>query len=214
MVGQDMMVIVGTSILLAYCSLLVELTVMRVPSVASSASIWSPKDSVLAHHSSRYRRIFFLSKPRKLLLFLPMPVIYAAFCFPIFTLIVGPDPIGDYLFDPTSVSVGLGILAIVVGRSISFVYLTSMRQPDSHTVDAPHLRTGGPFRWSRNPGLVGMYIFVVGVWLMVPSAAMLSGMVVYVLYMDFKVRIEEDFLQHAFGNRYVDYRAKTGRYIR
>jgi protein-S-isoprenylcysteine O-methyltransferase Ste14 len=32
--------------------------------------------------------------------------------------------------------------------------------------------------------------------------------------MDFKIRMEEDFLQHKFGQPYLDYCARTGRYLR
>jgi protein-S-isoprenylcysteine O-methyltransferase Ste14 len=58
-----------------------------------------------------------------------------------------------------------------------------------------------------------MYMFVSGLWLAAPSVAMLCGMAVYVVHMDFKVRMEEDYLGNTIGEPYRSYQQRTPRYL-
>ena len=198
----------------SYASLLLELTALHVPSVVSSLSLWSPTPSLVAMHSAKYRRLFLLSKPKKLLLFGPALVtVYAVFLYPLLGAWVRYDLIGDYLFAPTVATDTAGIGMIVLGRSIALASAIAIRRGNGQRGESFRLQTSGPFRWSRNPGLVGMYVFVAGLWLIVPSSTLLAGITGYVIYMDFKVRMEEDFLEHKFGALYAAYRLRTGRYL-
>ena len=201
-------------ILAAYLSVLFELTVLHVPSVASSLRIWSPRDAWVATHSDRYRRLFDLPKAKKLaLFFLPLAIVYAVYAYPLVVAWVGPDPLGDYAFGPSAATDVAAVALILAGRAISLTSALTIRRLNAQAGGSFHLHTSGPFRWSRNPGLIGMYLFALGLWLIAPSARMLAGIVVYATYMHFKVRIEEDFLAHKFGAQYADYRLRTGRYL-
>ena len=206
----------GTTVILAaYASLLLELTLVHVRSTASSLQLWAPDAELVGTYSPRYRRLFALGRPTKALLFIaPLLVVYATFLYPLVVVVVaGRDPIGDYLFTPSPglTTVGLGLL--LVGRGIAVVSALSIRRHNAQSGDSFRLHTAGLFRWSRNPGLLGMYLFIGGIWLTMPSALMLAGMLFYVLYMHFKVRMEEDFLANRFGEPYLAYRAKTRRYV-
>jgi protein-S-isoprenylcysteine O-methyltransferase Ste14 len=201
-------------ILAAYASLLAELTIFRVPSVASSLAIWSPQRALVAMYSARYRRFFALARSRKLLLFVvPLLVVYAVYLYPLLVIAVGPDLLRDYLFTPTP-TVDVGATALILsGRLIAITAALTIRQHNDQTGKSFYLHTSGVFRLSRNPGLVGMYLFMAGIWLTMPSATMLAGIFVYVAYMHFKVLMEEDFLENKFGAPYMTYQAKTARYI-
>lgn len=201
-------------IVAAYASLLVELAVLRVPSVASSLSIWRRKDALVAAFSAPYRRLFDLAKPWKLLLLgVPLLVVYAVYLYPLLNIVAGPDLLGDYLFaSPRALEI-LGILSIAFGRTLSVLTAWELRQRRTGGGASSALHTSGVFRWSRNPGLVGMYAFCGGIWLTMPSAALLAGILVYIVYMDLKVRMEEDYLKNTFGAEYMGYRSRTGRYI-
>lgn len=202
------------AILAAYGSLLVELTVFRVPSVASSVNIWAPTTTLLSGYSPAYQRFFRLAKPLKLLIFMaPLSVVYGIYLYPLLVIFVGPDLLNDYLFAPTPPSGAGGIALMLVGRATALSSVMTIRQRNRQQGESFHLHTTGPFRWSRNPGLVGMYLFVAGVWVTMPSAIMLAGIVLYVAHMGFKVRMEEDFLSNKFGEEYADYRLRTGRYL-
>ena len=106
-----------------------------------------------------------------------------------------------------------GVVLIVLGRIVTLYSVLTIRSGNRQREESFLLHTTGLFRWSRNPGLVGMYLFIVGLWLAMPSLAMAGGIVVYVVYMDFKVHMEEDFLLNQFGQEYANYRNRTGRYL-
>jgi protein-S-isoprenylcysteine O-methyltransferase Ste14 len=188
--------------------------VLRVPSVASSLNIWLRRQSLVTGYSARDRRLFDLAWPWKLLLFgVPLLVVYAVYAYPLLIVVAGPDLLDDYLFTPTPILESWGILLIVAGRLLALATAIKLRQRRSREADSSSLHTSGVFRWSRNPGLVGMYVFCCGVWLTMPSATLLAGILVYIAYMDLKVRMEEDYLRNAFGTAYAGYQLRTGRYI-
>jgi protein-S-isoprenylcysteine O-methyltransferase Ste14 len=206
---------VAAVVLAAYLSLIVELTALRVTSVASSLNIWVATPALVASYSPRYRKYFALSKPVKLLLFVvPLLVVYAVYVYPLAVIALGPDLLDDYVFAPTHVTDSAAVVLILVGRVIAVATVLAIRRDDRRSPEPFPLQTSGVFGWSRNPGLVGMYLFVAGLWLTTPSATMMLGIGLYVAHMDVKVRMEEDFLKHTFGRRYIDYTFKTGRYFR
>jgi len=76
-----------------------------------------------------------------------------------------------------------------------------------------HLHTTNKFGVIRNPGLVGLYIFMLGLWLLLPSIYFLVGILIYMAHMHFKVLMEEDFLSNHYGVAYRQYFQKTKRYL-
>ena len=76
-----------------------------------------------------------------------------------------------------------------------------------------HLMTDGPYRLSRNPMLSGTYIYYAGVvlalwhwWPLVIFAAVAVVMMLQVLS-------EEKRLEADFGEEYLEYKKRTGRFI-
>jgi protein-S-isoprenylcysteine O-methyltransferase Ste14 len=204
---------VVAAVLIAYASLVVELAVLRVSSVASSLNILRADAFVVAGYSEKYRKILARGKAMKLLLSAPLVVVYALYAYPLVVIALGPDPLGDYVFSPGPAAGWAGIGLIVFGRGLAVAAALSLRRHARSSLVPLALEVSGPFRWSRNPGLVGMYAFVVGMWLTMPSAGLAAAIVVYVVHMDVKVRMEEDFLTNTFGRSYADYRMRTGRYL-
>ncbi len=76
-----------------------------------------------------------------------------------------------------------------------------------------HLMTDGPYRFSRNPMLSGTYLYyagiVVGLW---NWRALLVFAAVACLMM-LQVRSEEKRLEADFGDEYLEYKKRTGRFI-
>lgn len=203
---------VAAIVLIAYASLAIELAVLRVGSVVSSASIWKAQAPLVSTFSRKYRRLFALGKPAKALLAAPLLVVYAVYAYPLLVIGLGPDPLGDYLFTPTAVAESAAIALTTAGRAVALAAALTLRDRHGFAGAPTGLEGSGPFRWSRNPGLVGMYVFVGGMWLAMPSASLAAGIAIYAAYMHVKVRMEEDFLANKFGRRYAEYRLKTGRY--
>ena len=204
---------VAVALVAAYLSLALELTVLHVPSVASSRGIWASRAELVDGYSASFRRIFAWPRPLKLLVLgVPLLIVYALYAYPLASLWLGADLLSDYLFAPRIATDLFGVALVAVGRTIALTSVLTLRRNEQRG-DSFRLNVTGPFRWSRNPGLVGMYVFVAGLWLITPSTTMLLGIVLYMLYMDFKVRMEEDFLANKFGNAYAEYRLRTGRYL-
>ena len=76
-----------------------------------------------------------------------------------------------------------------------------------------HLMTDGPYKMSRNPMLLGTYLYYAGVvvalwtwWALLVFAAVAGLMML-------QVRSEEKRLEADFGEEYLEYKKRTGRFI-
>ena len=75
------------------------------------------------------------------------------------------------------------------------------------------LMTDGPYRLSRNPMLSGTYLYYIGVvlafwnWWALLVFAIVAGLMVL------QVRSEEKRLEADFGEEYLEYKKRTGRFI-
>ena len=77
-----------------------------------------------------------------------------------------------------------------------------------------HLMTGGPYAFSRNPMLLGIYIYDIGVMLWLWSAWPLLVFALEVLLLTLQVRAEEKRLEKDFGQEYLAYKNRVARYFR
>jgi protein-S-isoprenylcysteine O-methyltransferase Ste14 len=205
--------IVRLLIFAAYVSILIELTMLHVSSVASFRSIWAADDNITMWYSQKYVRLFRLGKLMKLTLFLPpLLAVYAVFLFPIPIVFLDVQPPLGFVFEPHLATNWVAFALIVAGRAITLISVVSMLREET-SPDLWALNTSGLFRYSRNPGLAGMFIMFVGFWVLLPSSIFLAGILIYFAYMDFKVRMEEDFLTNRFGVKFQTYREKTSRYL-
>ncbi|MBP5687958.1 MAG: isoprenylcysteine carboxylmethyltransferase family protein [Muribaculaceae bacterium] len=76
-----------------------------------------------------------------------------------------------------------------------------------------HLMTDGPYRFSRNPMLVGIYIYDIGVMLWLLSWWALLVFAVQVVFLTIQVRSEEKRLEADFGEEYRAYKKQVPRYF-
>ena len=76
-----------------------------------------------------------------------------------------------------------------------------------------HLMTDGPYKWSRNPMLSGTYLYYTGILIALWSWWALLVFVIIAAVMMLQVRSEEKRLEADFGQEYLDYKNKTGRFI-
>ncbi len=75
-----------------------------------------------------------------------------------------------------------------------------------------HLMTGGVYRICRNPMLLGTFLYLAGIVLLLLSWQSAVVWVVFVIIMSFQVSSEEKRLERDFGQEYLDYRKRTGRF--
>ena len=103
-----------------------------------------------------------------------------------------------------------GGLAVAV-----FVDLIFKRRGDHITVSrVQRLVTEGPFRYSRNPIYCGMTAALIGLGLLMGTAAPFIVVPAFVLIIDrCFVRPEEAVLETTFGDEYRDYKTRVRRWI-
>lgn len=114
------------------------------------------------------------------------------------------------------------ILAIIgIGLSVwSIVYMKNVGKGNpfdafNHEV-APRtdsLMTDGPYGICRNPMLLGVFIYHIGVLIALLSIGALIVFVIEVLIMNVQVRKEEQRLREDFGKDYEEYVKKSNRFL-
>ncbi len=117
----------------------------------------------------------------------------------------------------------LAILIALAGLALSIwsiVYMKNVGKGNpfdamGHEV-APrtkHLMTDGPYKISRNPMLSGTYLYYVGILIALRSWWALLVFAIIATVMMLQVRSEEKRLEADFGQEYLDYKKRTGRFI-
>lgn|GEM_PF-2468188 len=196
-----------------YLSLVLELTVWHVPSVASSRGIFASEEEIVGVYSLEFQKFFAMPRWKKILFFIvPLAFIYLAYVYPI-QLIFGFNFGMKPLFEPDSITTYAACLMILFGRMISLASVWKIRQNNEQKGDSFELHTDGFFGRFRNPGLLGLYISFAGFWLVMPQPFFALCLLIYVRYMHEKVLMEEDFLRNKFGIAYDKYHATTNRYL-
>ena len=76
-----------------------------------------------------------------------------------------------------------------------------------------HLMTDGPYKLSRNPMLSGTFIYYIGVMIALWKWWPLLIFVIVAALMMLQVRSEEKRLEADFGQGYLDYKKRTGRFL-
>jgi len=127
---------------------------------------------------------------------------------------------------PADIPVGrlyLSALIAIVGLSLSVWSIVYMKRVGKgnpfdamgHEV-APrtrHLMTDGPYKQSRNPMLSGTYLYYIGLVLALWNLWALLVFAVVAGLMMLQVRSEEKRLEADFGEEYLEYKKRTGRFI-
>ena len=125
---------------------------------------------------------------------------------------------------PDSIALCLiGVVFAVCGLTLSIYSIVYMRvvgkgnpfDAYGHEV-APrtrHLMTSGPYRLCRNPMLVGIYIYDIGVLVWLWSVWPILIVLIEFILLTLQVRSEEKRLEKDFGQEYIDYKKQVGRYF-
>lgn len=130
-------------------------------------------------------------------------------------LLVRPRYVGPRLLPVSTWMQSGGLVLAIVGIALmgwSYSVLRSFRLLP--VVDRGHqLCVSGPYRCVRHPVYLGVHIFYLGCFLLLPFPAFLVQAVMNVLAYDTRARIEEDVMERAFGGAYVRYARRTRRLL-
>lgn len=120
-------------------------------------------------------------------------------------------------FLPHRVTRLVGLPLVVGGLSLGTWFLRTLRgagTPADPREPVAVLVKDGPYRYSRNPGYLSMAMIYIGV-------ASLANSLPSVLLLPLALRLirrgvierEERYLEHLFGEEYLAYKARVGRWI-
>lgn len=117
----------------------------------------------------------------------------------------------------------ISAIIMIAGLSLSIWAIVQMKKVgEGNPFDAynhevaprtKHLMTDGPYRFSRNPMLVGIYIYDIGVLLWLLSWWPLLVFATEVIFLTIQVRSEEKRLETDFGDEYRIYKQQVPRYF-
>ena len=117
----------------------------------------------------------------------------------------------------------MGLFLMIPGLALSIWSIVHMKRVgEGNPFDAyghelaprtRHLMTDGPYRFTRNPMLVGIYIYDLGVLLWLQSWWPLAIFAAEVILLTLQVRSEEKRLEADFGEEYLDYKMCVPRYL-
>jgi len=197
-------------IVLFYISLFVELFFYNIPSVVATKKILNPKLADSDYFSEHTKKLLNWPLPKKILMFvLPMAFIYVLHGFPLFFLY--DIILNDAILTNVHLIIYAGILLVIIGRVISHFYLINIKKIKAKSFEG--FIISGLFKFSRNPGLLGLYISFLGFLIIRPSISFLICFLIYITHMHFKIKMEEGYLINKHGEDYKLYLQKTRRYL-
>jgi protein-S-isoprenylcysteine O-methyltransferase Ste14 len=107
-----------------------------------------------------------------------------------------------------SVMLGVGVVLMLTGM-IKFHSIGRISGSDTS-----ELVTTGIYQWSRNPQYLGWFLVLLGISLIGSSGlALLYTTIGIILFHFYITRIEEPYLEHVFGEKYLLYKREAPRYI-
>jgi protein-S-isoprenylcysteine O-methyltransferase Ste14 len=109
-----------------------------------------------------------------------------------------------------------GIVFCYLGLIIFLLALISFGKAWRIGIDennSNELVTGGIFKYSRNPIFLFMDLYFVGIMLIYPNVVFILTAIGTVTGIHLQILREEKFLRQRFGEKYIEYKGRTGRYI-
>ena len=126
--------------------------------------------------------------------------------------------IADYLgrfYPQTPVSFRVASIILLCGGNLvsTLGACTLKKQVAFHAFgETRTLYAGGIYRRVRNPITLGSAAVYAGFFFYLPSVVLAVGFGIFALNSELRVRMEEIYLQRAFGDRYRHYKRTTGKY--
>lgn len=102
--------------------------------------------------------------------------------------------------------------------SLAFVWFAQSNMRDSWRIgidkeNKSELITDGFFAFSRNPIFLGIMIANIGLFLVLPNAFTLLIIALSTISINTQVRLEEEFLEEEFEDKYLDYKSSVRRWF-
>lgn len=188
---------------------LTRLLVRRSGRAASTTSTATPSDAATPSDTGpTAERSDSAPYPRALLALhmLAMGLMYYGIANAVIPNLVPPGIPGRRIVGAAIIALGAALVAWALVHFSSWRYRAEIEP-------GHRLATDGPFRIVRHPLYLGMNLLALGTAVWVPTPLVWSGLLVMIIGGDLRARSEEKLLRSAFGATYVDYCAKTKRFV-
>jgi len=143
-----------------------------------------------------------------------VPPVYLLIALVLMWLLQRYVPVYQYIQAPW---VYAGIILVFFGIVMAAVSAGMFVKADTGLEpfeEATTLVTGGFYRYTRNPMYMGMFLILFGVAVLLGSVGALLPLVLFIIIIRYNfVAGEERFMQAAFGQQYLDYKAAVRRWI-
>lgn len=194
-----------TALLAAYASLIVEITCFPIPSEASVVQLMGRSEDTGETALAAARSADVSSKVLRFLV--PTALCVALFALP---LVVACWPESRRLLAPWTAAQlqWPGVAVVLLGRATTFCSVLQLRAAKRRG-ELP----AGLFTFSRNPGLVGMFVMYIGLCLAVGGPWLWLGAPLYFWNMHGRVRLEESDLQARHADTWSRYAVDVPRYL-
>lgn len=106
-----------------------------------------------------------------------------------------------------------GLLIVIIGFVLAFVTMGWFGFKRAMGLEAEGLISRGPYRFSRNPQIIGGYLLVIGISVQWPSWFCLVWIAIYGISGHWMILTEEEHLRILRGEEYVLYCEKIPRYL-
>ena len=143
-----------------------------------------------------------------------LPPTYFALCLIIAAVLHFLLPIKQFINYPYNF---LGFLFFVIGGILN-IWTDQLFKKNKTTVKplekpSTFIQTG-PFKISRNPMYLGMTILLIGLGFVLGSIISFVGFILFIIAMEIAfIPQEERSMQEQFGEEYLNYKKKVGRWI-
>jgi protein-S-isoprenylcysteine O-methyltransferase Ste14 len=104
---------------------------------------------------------------------------------------------------------------LLLGNGLTYIGVATLRaHVRFHDFgEATRLYSAGIYRCVRNPITVGLAAIYTGFLLACPSAALLIGVILFLLNSHYRIKMEEVYLERAFRGEYQQYKREVGKYF-
>ena len=123
----------------------------------------------------------------------------------------------------SKIQCAFALLLMAVGLALSIYSIIYMKKVgkgnpfDAYNNElAPrtkNLMTDGPYSFSRNPMLLGIYVYDIGVLLFLSTFLPILVFLAEVVLLTIQTKFEEKRLEADFGQEYLDYKKRIGKYL-
>ena len=157
------------------------------------------------------------SAPKLMITMLATLIVTITALIPLFAIIY--PPVINYLLPftkvPSNIVIVVSLLLQIIGNTMTFIAVRTLR---SHVTFHPFgettkLHISGIYGYLRNPITVGLTMILSGFFLALPCGVLLAGFIVFLVNSNFRIKMEEEYLQATFGEEYCRYQSRVGKYF-